>query len=160
MSVLTALRTLFSTREASVARAGHAQGGPGAAAQPPFAGYERLDSKHVIAALPRHSQIELDAVEAYERSHQSRQPVLDKLSYMRGPEPLPRYDALSPEEIVTALEQVDVKTIKRVRTYERKFANRPDLLEAVVRARDRRRETEPVSAAPAYRAMSDTRASA
>ena len=45
------------------------------------------------------SQVELAAIETYERSHRNRPEVLDKLRYMRGSEPLPGYDALSPEQI-------------------------------------------------------------
>ena len=51
--------------------------------------------------------------------------MLDKLRWMRGSEPMPGYDALSTEEVVTALGEADLKTIKKVRSYERKFANRP-----------------------------------
>ena len=74
--------------------------------------------------------------------------VLDKLRYMRGREPLPGYDALSVEEIVAALEEADLATIKRVRGYERKFANRSEVLEEVVRVHHRRQAAEPASAAP------------
>jgi hypothetical protein len=42
--------------------------------------------------------------------------VLDKLRYMRGSEPLPGYDALSPEEIATALSGADAETVKAVRS--------------------------------------------
>jgi hypothetical protein len=38
-------------------------------------------------ALSEHSQVELEAVESYERSHKDRGPVLAKLHYMRGREP-------------------------------------------------------------------------
>ena len=69
--------------------------------------------------------------------------MLDKLRYMRGSEPLPGYDALSVEEIVTALGEADLATIKKVRGYERKFANRPDVLEEVVRVHHRRLASQP-----------------
>ena len=119
-------------------------------ADPPFAGYDRLDGRAVINGLHDHTQVELEAVEAYERSHRSREPVLDKLRYMRGREPLAGYDALSVEEIVAALEPADLATLKKVRAYERKFANRPDVLEEVVRDLHRRQAERPASPAPAY----------
>jgi hypothetical protein len=106
--------------------------------------------------MSRHSQIELEATETYERAHRDRKPVLDKLRYMRGPEPLPAYDTLSPKQIVTSLEEADLTTINKVRAYERKFRNRPDLLEAVVRARDLRSAAEPMGKAAGYRAMTVT----
>ena len=101
----------------------------------PFPGYDRLDSRKVLDALSDHSQIELAAVEAYERAHKNREAVLDKLRWMRGSEPMPGYDALGAEEIVNALERADLTTIKKVRGYERKFANRPLVLEAAAKAR-------------------------
>ena len=120
----------------------------------PFAGYDRLGDRQVIDGLCDHSQIELEAVEGYERSHKDRKPVLDKLRWMRGREPLPGYDALSVEEIVAALEEADLATIKKVRGYERKFANRSEVLEEVLRVHHRRQATEPASAAPSYQPIS------
>ncbi len=101
----------------------------------PFPDYDRLDVRKVLDALSHHSQVELEAVEVYERAHKSRAAVLDKLRYMRGSEPMPGYDALSAEEVGSALERADLATIKKVRGYERKFANRPNVLDAVARVR-------------------------
>ena len=156
MTILSAIRDRFSTPESSGPQVDDAQGEPVAEAPLPFAGYDRLDARQVVEALSEHSQLELEAVESYERSHQDRQQVLDKLRYMRGREPLPGYDALSVEEIVTALEDADLATINKVRGYERKFANRPDVLEEVARVHHRRQATQPASAAPAYQPMSTT----
>ena len=64
-----------------------------------------------------HSQIELEAVESYERSHRGREAVLNKLRYLRGREPFAGYDAMSVDEILAALEEADLATIKRVRGY-------------------------------------------
>lgn len=120
----------------------------------PFAGYDRLDARQVKDALSEHSQIELEAVEAYERSHDGRAAVLDKLRYLRGNEPFKGYDAQSGEEIVGALEGTDAATLKRVRGYERKFANRPAVLDEVARVQRLRRATQPASTAPAYEPLS------
>src|SRR4051794_41156690 len=89
----------------------------------PIAGYDRLDDKHVGAQLAQLSQVELAAVETYERSHKKRPEVLDKLRYMRTVEPLSGYDALGPEQIATALAGADAETVKAVRDYERKFGH-------------------------------------
>jgi hypothetical protein len=120
----------------------------------PFPDYDRLDVRKVVNALSHHSQIELEAVEAYERSHESREAVLDKLRYMRCSEPMPGYDALDTEEIVSALESADLATIKKVRGYERKFANRRDVLEAVTRTRQARSAAKPAGSPPAYQPTS------
>ena len=140
MTIRTALRGRLSPHESD--------------AELPFAGYDRLDARKVIDALADHSQVELEAVEAYERSHKNRGPILDKLRYMRGSEPFAGYDALGLAEVVSALERADPPTIRRVRGYERKFANRPDVLEAVGRAHHRDLADRPARPAPAYQPMS------
>jgi hypothetical protein len=163
MTILSVLRDRLSGRDASAQSRSvdDPQGDPAAEAQLPFAGYDRLDDRQVTEGFSDHSQIELEAVETYERSHKDRKPVLDKLRYMRGREPLPGYDALSVEEIVAALEEADLGTIKKVRGYERKFANRSQVMEEVVRVHRRRQATEPASAAPGYQPISArTRSSA
>lgn len=152
MSILTALRGRFSDREPSAT-----QGDPAAEAPLPFAGYDQLDDKRVVEGLSDRSQVELEAIQSYERSHQERVPVLDKLRYMRGREPLPGYDALSVEEILAALEEADLTTIKKIRDYERKFAGRRDVMEDVVRVHRRHRAAQPASAAPANRPTSTSR---
>jgi len=94
----------------------------------PIAGYNKLDHSQVAARLGQLSQVDLAAVEAYERSHENRAEVLDKLRYMRTTEPLPGYDALSPEQIAQALVGADAQTVKAVRDYERKFRHRPAVM--------------------------------
>jgi hypothetical protein len=156
MTVFSALQGRLSRGSSALRPRAAADSEPNqvAEAKLPFAGYDRLDAREVVDALSDHSQIELEAVEDYERSHKSRERVLDKLRYMRGSEPLPSYDALSVEEIVSALERADPATIQGVRGYERKFANRPAVLEAVVRAHHRGLADRPASPAPAYQPMS------
>jgi hypothetical protein len=103
--------------------------------QLPIQGYDRLDGKAIAARLRELSQVELGEVETYERSHRARPAVLNKMRYMRTPEPLPGYDALAPEEIAEALADADTETVKAVRNYERKFRRRPRVLEEVERVR-------------------------
>jgi hypothetical protein len=136
--------------------AGGAQASPPADAPIPFDGYDDLDDREVVEGLSDHSQTELEAAESYEQGHEDRKPVLDKLGYMRGREPLPGYDALDVEEIKAALKEADLATIKKVRGYERKFANRPGVLEEVARVHRERREAQPEGDAPGYEPMSAT----
>ena len=105
----------------------------------PFAGYDRLNVRQLQDGLSTHSQIELDAAEGYERAHKGREAVLNKLRYLRGSEPLPGYDALGVEEVLAALEDADTQTIKKVRSYERKFKKRTRVLDDVVRIQRARR---------------------
>ena len=155
MTILSALSERLSARRASDAPQPPGDG-PAGDVELPFAGYDRLDDRQVVHGLSDHSQIELEAIESYELSHQNREPVLDKLRWMRGREPLPGYDALDVEAIVTALGDADLATIKKVRAYERKFANRPAVLDEVVRVHHRSLADRPASAKPSYQPMSAT----
>src|SRR4051812_18782596 len=73
-----------------------------------IAGYDGLDAKQLAALLPERSQIELTAIEEHERAGQGRAAVLDKLRYLREHEPVPGYDALSTEQVVTQLQSADL----------------------------------------------------
>jgi hypothetical protein len=101
--------------------------------QLPIPGYDQLDHKKLSARLHELSRVELAAVETFERSHKNRPEVLDKLRYMRTSEPLPGYDALSPEQIAEALAGADAETVRAVRDYERKFGQRRQVMEEAAR---------------------------
>jgi hypothetical protein len=100
----------------------------------PIPGYDELDGKQVSERLSQLSQVELAAVETYERAHGNRPAVLDKLRYMQGTEPVPGYDALTTEQIAEALAGADAETVRAVRDYERKFRNRRSVMDEAARA--------------------------
>ena len=151
MGLVHALR---NRRSAEPADATPGRGGQTQATDEPIPGYSRLRDGAVVRELSKHSQAELANIETYERAHENRDTVLAKLRYMRGSEPFAGYDSLSVEEILAALEDADGKTVKKVRAYERKFANRYDVLEAVERVRRVRRDEEPKVAPEPYQAAS------
>jgi hypothetical protein len=99
----------------------------------PISGYEQLDEKEVSERLSQLSQVELAAVETYERAHGNRPVVLDKLRYMQGSEPVPGYDALTPDQIAEALAGADAETVRAVRDYERKFRHRKAVMDETAR---------------------------
>ena len=99
----------------------------------PISGYDGLKEKQIAEQLSQLSQEELATVETYERAHEDRPVVLDKLRYMRGSEPLPGYDALTSEQIAEALAGADAETVKAVRDYERKFQHRQSVLDEATR---------------------------
>ena len=94
----------------------------------PLPGYDQLTDKQIADRLSQLSQVGLTTVEAYERAHEGRPVVLDKLRYMRGSEPIPGYDALTTEQIAKALAGTEAETVKAVRDYERKFQRRKSVL--------------------------------
>ena len=160
MTVLSGLRDRLSVFDSSApSKSADAQSDPVGDARPPFAGYDGLDNREVRDGLSDHSQVELEALESYERSHKDRASVLDKLRYMRGREPVPSYDTFSVEEIVAALKEADLATIKKIRAYERKFARRPGVLEEVARVHHRSKAAQPETAVPSYQPLGGALAS-
>ena len=144
MTIFTTLRNRLSTPKAS---AGDSQG------EISGSDYDRLDARQVVDGLHLRSQVDLEAVESYERSHQNRVAVLDKLRYMRGSEPLPGYDALEMEEVLAVVKDADLPTIKKIRGYERKFANRAAVLELVLEVQHERIAAQPAAVVPAYQSL-------
>ena len=108
-----------------------------------FAG---LNERNAIAELHTFNQAELTAIHTFERSHRNRDPVLDKLRYLRQKEPMPGYDALDSDTVAAALADADPDTIKAVREYERKHQNRPTVNNAVLGALRESRKRQPASA--------------
>lgn len=141
MTILNSLQERFSGGDAQVdgAETDGAETTRSDDSQLPIPGYDRIGNKDLIAELSKHSQVELAAIETYERSHKKRVPVFDKLRYLRGQEPIQDYDALSVKEILAGLEGVETETLQRTRVYERKFQNRPNVLEEVATALRERR---------------------
>lgn len=110
-----------------------AEAASGAADRLPLSDYDRRDHRDICARLPGLSQVELAAIEPHERSHKNREEVLAKLRYLRMSEPLPGYDALSTDQITTALGDADAETVRSVRDYERKFQRRPQVMKEAAR---------------------------
>jgi hypothetical protein len=111
--------------------------------------FDRLNERDAVNELGQLDQAALLAVEAFERSHRHRPAVLNKLRYLRQPEPLPGYDRLEPDAIADALGEADTPTIKLVREYERKMQRRPGVLKAVSLALHQGAEREAGQPAPA-----------
>ncbi len=92
--------------------------------------YESLTAAEVIARLPQLSQRELEEVETYEKAHQARHTVLQKLASLRGPEPVPGYDELNVPQIQRHLAESGPELATRVRDYERQRKRRDGVLQA------------------------------
>ncbi len=104
-----------------------------------LARYDRLKPSRVTEQLLQLSQAELASMEDYERSHEDRREVLDKLRWLRGREPLPEYDALDPAESSTALQIADLYMLTLVREYELKRGGRDEVLDELARIRCERK---------------------
>ena len=96
--------------------------------------YATLGEHDAVTELGQLNQVELTAVESYERSHRDRAAVHNKLRYLRQPEPLSGYDALDTADVIAALASMDTATLKTVREYERKMQNRATVLKELAHA--------------------------
>src|SRR4051794_40111439 len=97
----------------------------------PIQGYDRLAFRSLVTELRQRSQDELTQIDAYERAHQERGPVLEKLRYLRGPEPLEHYDALQIDELLAAAADADRRQLGDVRSYETRMRERREVLDGV-----------------------------
>jgi ferritin-like metal-binding protein YciE/uncharacterized protein (DUF433 family) len=97
----------------------------------PMARYEALTAEEIVNRLPQVSQIDLAAIAAYERRHDGRTTILDRVEALQGPEPWSGYDALTVADVQTALAGADEKRRNTVRAYERAHQNRIGVLKAI-----------------------------
>jgi hypothetical protein len=95
--------------------------------------YDSLNADEIVAKLPGLSQIELGKVDAYERRHENRRTVLERVSALRGNEPWPGYDELNASEVRAALADATDKRLEAVREYERAHKDRTSVLEVAER---------------------------
>ena len=98
-----------------------------------IAGYDSLNANEINDRLPSLSQIELAKIDAYERKHENRTTILERISSLQGNEPWPGYDELSVAEVQAVMGEGDEARIEQVRTYERAHKNRAGVLEAAER---------------------------
>jgi hypothetical protein len=130
-------RTATATRKAvkrakPVAKAA----APKVTPEPPIAGYDDLTAEELVAKLPEQSQTTLVQVAAYERAHDKRSTVLERVAALTGPAPAPGYDELTADEVQKLLTGGDATLATAVRDYERRHKARASVLEAAARNTD------------------------
>jgi hypothetical protein len=92
--------------------------------------YESWTAAEIVEKLPHLSQRELAEVETYEKAHQSRLTVLQRIGSLHGQQPVTGYDELNVQEIQKLLAEGDDKLFARVRDYERPRKRRDGVLHA------------------------------
>jgi ferritin-like metal-binding protein YciE len=134
----TASRARRTSRKAravpGVARAeGQVKGAMASERDLPIARYDSLTADEVVRKLPDLSQIDLAKVDSYERKHQGRTTILNRVQALRGDEPWPGYDELTTGEIRAVLAEAGAERAEQVREYERAHKNRSGVLTAAER---------------------------
>jgi len=98
-----------------------------------IARYDSLTADEITSRLSELSQIDLAKVDSYERRHQNRSTVLERVNTLRGDEPWAGYDELTVAEVQAVLSEADEDRAQRIRTYERAHKNRAGVLNAAER---------------------------
>ena len=96
----------------------------------PIAHYDKQTADDIAARLNGFTQRELRLIDAYERKHENRATITDKIAKLTGDEPWSGYDEQSVDAITTALRDTDDDTAAAVRTYERERKNRAGVIQA------------------------------
>lgn len=99
----------------------------------PIRDYESLTAEEVVRRLKGLSQRELRLLDTYERRHQNRETVTDKIRKLTGDEPWAGYDEQEADEIVGVLRDSEPDAARIVRTYEREHKARATVIEAADR---------------------------
>jgi hypothetical protein len=102
----------------------------------PIKDYDKQTAGDIASKLNGFSQRELRTIDAYERKHENRATITDKISKLTGDEPWSGYDELSAEAAAKAVGEAEQETVKAVRSYERDHKNRSSVIEATTRRMD------------------------
>ena len=95
--------------------------------------YGQLTADEIVRRLPELSQVDLAKVDSFERRHDNRSTVLDRVSALRGDEPWPGYDELNAAQVTAALDDATDERLEAVRAYERAHKDRTTVLNAAER---------------------------
>lgn len=96
----------------------------------PIAGYDRQSAADVAARLKGLSQRDLRMIDAYERKHENRSTITDKIAKLAGDEPWSGYDEQSVDAITQALHEAPTQTAHAVKRYEVGHKGRAGVLTA------------------------------
>jgi hypothetical protein len=96
----------------------------------PIADYDKQTADDIAGRLKGFTQRELRMIDAYERKHENRATITDRIAKLSGDEPWSGYDEQSVDEINAVLREADKDTAQAVRAYERDRKARSGVLQA------------------------------
>lgn len=96
----------------------------------PIKNYDKQTATDIAAKLNGFSQRELRMIDAYERKHENRATITDKIAKLSGEEPWSGYDEQSVDAIAKVIRGADHETARAVRSYERSRKDRAGVIEA------------------------------
>jgi hypothetical protein len=102
----------------------------------PITDYDSQSASDIASKLKGFSQRELRTIDAYERKHENRTTITDKIAKLSGDEPWSGYDEQSVDAIKKVISEIDVQQAKTVRDYERPRKDRTGVLQAALQRID------------------------
>jgi len=96
----------------------------------PIKDYDKQSAADIAGKLKGFSQRELRLIDAYERKHENRTTITDKVSSLSGDEPWAGYDEQGVDAIKQALSEAGGELARTVRSYEREHKGRTGVIEA------------------------------
>ena len=96
----------------------------------PIAGYDKQSAADIAARLKGLSQRELRMIDAYERKHENRATITDKIAKLTGEEPWSGYDEQSVDAITQGLHEAPTQTARVVKRYEASHKGRAGVMTA------------------------------
>jgi hypothetical protein len=91
----------------------------------PIPGFGRFTISDITTRLRTLSQSDLTVIEGYERAHANRAGVLNAIEGLRGNQPWPAYDTMTPEQIKARLRTAEPLLAREVLDYEQRHQERP-----------------------------------
>ena len=95
----------------------------------PITDYDKQTADDIAGRLRGFTQRQLRTIDAYERKHENRATITDRIAKLTGEEPWSGYDELSVDAVGRALYEGDTDTAERVRTYERARKDRAGVID-------------------------------
>ncbi|MEJ7825184.1 MAG: hypothetical protein WKF48_07120 [Solirubrobacteraceae bacterium] len=96
----------------------------------PITDYDSQSASDIASKLKGCSQRELRTIDAYERKHENRTTITDKIAKLSGDEPWSGYDEQSVDAIKKVISEIDVQQAMTVRDYERPRKDRTGVVRA------------------------------
>jgi hypothetical protein len=96
----------------------------------PITDYDKQTADDIAGRLKGFTQRELRMIDTYERKHENRATITDRIAKLTGEEPWSGYDELSVEAVGRELYTRDTDTAERVRRYERAHKDRAGVIDA------------------------------
>lgn len=104
---------------------------PKKASELPIKGYASLTAGEITSQLQGLTQTELAKVYKFERAHENRSTILEAIEPKFVGLPIATYDALTVEEIVDRLENLETDELKTIRRYENDTKKRVTIVEKI-----------------------------